>query len=162
MGLSGKPILIDGKDHLLGRLASVVAKQLLIGQKIIVVRCEELAISGNFHRSKLKYLSFLRKRCNVKPSRGPFHFRAPSKIFWRTVRGMLPHKTYRGKCALLRLKVFDGIPQPYDRVKRFVLPAAIRHLALKPRRKYCTGLQIFSSDNINFSQLILRLFWRFL
>ncbi len=24
---------------------------------------------------------------NTNPSRGPYHFRAPSKIFWRTVRG---------------------------------------------------------------------------
>lgn len=32
-------------------------------------------------------MSFLRKRCNVNPARGPFHFRAPSKILWKTVRG---------------------------------------------------------------------------
>ena len=138
MGFSTKPILIDGKDHLLGRLAATVAKQLLLGQKIILVRCEAIAISGNFHRSKLKYLSFLRKRCNVKPSRGPFHFRAPSRIFWRTVRGMLPHKTPRGQEALKKLKVFDGVPQPYDVRKKMVLPGALRHVALKPRRKYCT------------------------
>lgn len=37
--------------------------------------------------STVKYLSFLRKRMNTNPSRGPYHFRAPSKIFWRTVRG---------------------------------------------------------------------------
>ena len=55
----------------------------------------------------MKYLKFLRLRCNVKPSRGPFHFRAPSKIFWRTVRGMLPHKTERGKAALGRLSVSE-------------------------------------------------------
>ncbi|VDM41005.1 unnamed protein product [Toxocara canis] len=138
MGLQDKPIVIDGKDHLLGRLASTVAKQLLLGQKIVVVRCEAIAISGNFHRSKLKYMSFLRKRCNVKPARGPYHLRAPSRMFWRTVRGMLPHKTYRGKNALMRLKAFDGIPQPYDRVKRMVHPSSMRHMALKPRRKYCT------------------------
>lgn len=40
------------------------------------------------YRNKLKFMSFLRKRCNVNPARGPFHFRAPSKIFWKTVRGM--------------------------------------------------------------------------
>lgn len=34
-------------------------------------------------------MSFLRKRCNVNPARGPFHFRAPSKIFWKTVRGII-------------------------------------------------------------------------
>jgi len=69
---------------------------------------------------------------------GPFHFRAPSKIFWRTVRGMIPHKTARGAAAMERLKVFEGIPPPYDKKKRMVVPQAIRVLRLKPGRKYCT------------------------
>jgi large subunit ribosomal protein L13Ae len=142
MGFSTKPIIIDGKGHLLGRLASVVAKQLLLGQKVIVLRCEDINISGNFHRSKLKYLSFLRKRCNVNPARGPFHKRAPCKIFYRTVRGMVPHKTARGMQALKALKSFDGVPQPYDTKQRYVLPSALRHVALKTRRKFCTGIFI--------------------
>lgn len=45
-------VVIDGKGHLLGRLASTVAKQLLNGQKIVVVRCESLNISGEFFRAK--------------------------------------------------------------------------------------------------------------
>lgn len=32
-------------------------------------------------------------------------------------KGMLPHKTKRGQAALERLKVFDGIPPPYDKVR---------------------------------------------
>jgi ribosomal protein uL13 len=44
--------VIDGKGHLLGRLASTVAKQLLNGQKIVVVRCEAINISGEFFRAK--------------------------------------------------------------------------------------------------------------
>lgn len=87
MGLSNRAIIIDGKNHLLGRLASIVAKKLLQGDKVVVLRAEEIVISGNFHRSKLKYMSFLRKRCNINPARGAFHYRAPGKIFWRTVRG---------------------------------------------------------------------------
>jgi len=39
--------IIDGRDHLLGRLASVVAKELLAGQKIVIVRCDEVCISGS-------------------------------------------------------------------------------------------------------------------
>ncbi len=80
-------MVIDGRGHLMGRLCSIVAKFLLNGNKVVVVRCEGINMSGNFYRNKLKYLKFLRLRCNVKPLRGPFHFRAPSKIFWRTVRG---------------------------------------------------------------------------
>ena len=44
---SARPIVIDGRGHLLGRLASVVAKQLIAGQKIIVVRCEGICVSGS-------------------------------------------------------------------------------------------------------------------
>lgn len=40
-------VVVDGKGHLLGRLASIVAKQLLNGKKIVVVRTEALFISGS-------------------------------------------------------------------------------------------------------------------
>ena len=60
-GLSNT-ILIDGKTHMLGRLASNVAKMLLQGERIVVVRCEDINISGGFYRNKLKYLDFLKKR----------------------------------------------------------------------------------------------------
>jgi len=81
---------------------------------------------------------FLVKRMNTNPSRGPYHFRAPSKVFWRVVRGMIPHKLHRGKEALDRLKCFEGIPAPYDKTKRVVVPSALKVLRLKPRRKFCS------------------------
>lgn len=73
------------------------------------------------------------------PTRGgPFHFRAPSRIFYKAVRGMIPHKTARGAAALERLKVFEGVPPPYDKKQRMVVPQALRVLRLKPGRKFCT------------------------
>jgi len=51
---------------------------------------------------------------------------------------MIPHKTARGAAAMQRLKVFEGIPPPYDKTKRVVVPQALRVLRLKPGRKYCT------------------------
>jgi large subunit ribosomal protein L13Ae len=51
--ISSTPIVIDGKGHLLGRLASILSKQILNGQKIVVVRCEEINISGSFFRNKV-------------------------------------------------------------------------------------------------------------
>jgi large subunit ribosomal protein L13Ae len=51
---------------------------------------------------------------------------------------MIPHKTARGAAAMERLKVFEGVPPPYDKVKRMVVPQALRVLRLKPGRKYCT------------------------
>lgn len=53
----------------------------------VVVRCEEINISGGIVRQKMKYERFLRKRLNTQPKRGPYHFRAPSRILWRTIRG---------------------------------------------------------------------------
>lgn len=57
--LSTLQIVIDGKGHLLGRLASIVAKQLLNGQKIVIVRTEALNISGEFFRAKRTFTSDL-------------------------------------------------------------------------------------------------------
>ena len=131
-----KEIVIDGRGHLLGRLASKVAKELLNGQRIVIVRCELLLRSGSLFRNKLKFHEFLRKRMNTNPRRGSFHFRAPSRIFWRTVRGMLPHKTPKGAAALGRLKVFDGIPFPYDQKRRMVVPDALKVLRLQSHRKF--------------------------
>lgn len=36
-------------------------------------------------RNHTRYMQFLRKRTNTNPKRGPFHYRAPSRILWRTV-----------------------------------------------------------------------------
>ncbi|PIA36019.1 hypothetical protein AQUCO_03400131v1 [Aquilegia coerulea] len=136
-GICAKRVVVDARHHMLGRLASIVAKELLNGQKVVIVRCEEICLSGGLVRQKMKYLRFLRKRMNTKPSHGPIHFRAPAKILWRTIRGMIPHKTKRGAAALARLKAYEGIPPPYDKIKRMVIPDALKVLRLQPGHKYC-------------------------
>ncbi|GAC72876.1 hypothetical protein PANT_7d00319 [Moesziomyces antarcticus T-34] len=133
------PYIVDGKGHLLGRLAATLAKELLSGQKVVVVRSELINVSGSFFRNKLKYHAYLHKRHLVNPKKaGPFHHRAPSRILYKAIRGMLPHKTARGAAALQRLKVYEGVPPPYDRKKLMVIPAALRVLRLKPGRKFAT------------------------
>jgi large subunit ribosomal protein L13Ae len=129
-------VIIDGRDHLLGRLASVVAKELLAGQKVVIVRCDEVCVSGSLVRNRVKYAQFRNKAMNTNPNRGPFHFKAPSKMVWRTIRGMIPHKTARGALALGNLSTFEGIPHPYDKKKRVVIPAALRVLRLRPGREF--------------------------
>lgn len=133
-----KPIVIDARDHMYGRLASIVAKQLLCGQKVVVVRCEKLVISGSLLRNKVKYAQFRNLRHNTNPKKGPYHFRSPARMFWRTIRGMVPQKTVRGQEALSRLACFEGIPAPYDTKKRMVVPQALKVMRLKPGRKFCS------------------------
>merc|ERR1712224_642848 len=95
-----KLVVIDARGHLMGRLASFVAKEALNGQKVVVVRCEELVISGSFIRNKLKLLM---KR--VK-----------------------------------RIKCVEGIPEPFNSIKRVVVPDALRIQRLRPGRKFsCLG-----------------------
>merc|ERR1711872_233777 len=107
-----KGVVIDCKGLLLGRLASIIAKQLLKGQRIVAVRCEELNISGS-------------------------HYRNPSKILWRVTRGMMKHKTTLCQKALHRLRVFEGVPSQYEKKKKLVCPSASRVLRLKPCRDFC-------------------------
>ena len=52
-------------------------------------------------------------------------------------RSMVPHKTKRGAVALERLKTFEGIPPPYDKVKRMVVPDALKVLRLQHGHKSC-------------------------
>lgn len=80
----------------------------------------------------------MRKRLLTNPRRTFVHYRAPSRIFWRSVRGMLPHKISIGAQALGRLKIFEGVPAPYDTKKREVIPDALRAVKLSSFRKYCT------------------------
>ena len=113
--------------------------------------------SGSLYRNKVKYARFVRKRTNTNPKKGPFHFRAPSKIFWRTVRGMLPHKTQRGQLAMGRLKVFEGMPHPYDKMKRVVVPDALKATRLRPGRKFCVLKDLSHSVGWKHKDLIERL-----
>jgi large subunit ribosomal protein L13Ae len=69
--------------------------------------------------------------------KGHFHERAPSKIFKRAVRGMLPYKTPRGAAAFDSLEVYEGVPEKYETKKKMVAHSALKVLRLKPHRKFC-------------------------
>jgi large subunit ribosomal protein L13Ae len=105
----------------------------------------------------VKYHDYLHKRCVVNPRKGPFHFRAPSRMLYRVIRGMVPHKLPRGAAALERLKVFEGIPQPYDHMKRVVVPDALRVLKLKPGRKYTVLGRLASEVGWKYADVVSKL-----
>lgn len=94
---------------------------------------------------------------NTNPTKGPFHFRSPSRIFWRTVRGMVPHKTKRGVAAMERVKSFEGIPAPYDTQKRMVVPDALKVLRLLPGHKFCTLARLSSEVGWNYYDTVKEL-----
>jgi len=114
-------IVLDASGLILGRMASVVAKRLLLGESIVIVNAEKATISG-------KRLSRVREaRAFLEighPGKGPFHPRRPDQIVRRTVRGMLPHRLPKGQAALKRLRVFLGVPLEFKDAAFQTIPEA--------------------------------------
>lgn len=69
----------------------------------------------------------------------------------------MPHKTPRGAAALERLKVFEGVPPPYDKKKRLVVPAALRVLRLAPGRKYSVLKRLSAEYGWKYQDVVARL-----
>ena len=107
-------MIYDADNQILGRIASVIAKQLLKGENVIVVNSEKALVSGN-PKNKQKFYYERIKRGD--PIHGPFFPKNPDAIFKRAVRGMLPWDRPRGREAYKNLKVFVGIPEKYKNEK---------------------------------------------
>ncbi len=100
--------IYDAENQILGRLCSVVAKELLNGESILIVNSEKSILSGD---PKTKIASYLKKVHRGDPIHGPFFPKQSDEILRRTVRGMLPWDKSRGREAYRKLKVFVGIPE---------------------------------------------------
>lgn len=119
-----KHIIIDASDMILGRLASTVAKRLLAGENIMIVNAEKAVISGNKRSIVNRYRQRFGIRTLTAPWRGPFHHRRPDRLVKRAIRGMLPHKTTRGKKAYKRLIVHIGVPDMIGDRPKETIPQA--------------------------------------
>lgn len=132
-----KVVVLDGKDHILGRLAAVVAKQLLNGQRVVIVRAEKIVLTGQIERHLRSWALYKKKNSVTNPSRGgPWHYKSPAKYLWKVIRGMIPHKTARGAAAMGRLKVFEGCPHPYSVQKKVVITNALKAIMMDSFRKF--------------------------
>ena len=111
--------IIDGKNAVLGRLASYVAKEALKGEEIVILNSDQVIITGNKRNIKEK---FEVRRGRVGSSqKGPKHHRTSEKIVKRTIRGMLPdHRKGRGKEALKKVKCYVGIPKEFQDSKKII------------------------------------------
>eukprot|EP01083_Nonionella_stella_P214635 773209_1 len=152
-----KCLIIDARDHILGRLASTVAKHLMMGTKIIVLRCERIVISGHIIRNKLKMRMFRRHRMNTNPRRGPFHYNQPSRMFYRVVRGMIPHKTPRGKQMMSLLHCYDGMPPRYQHIRKVRIIPAYKALRLDPNRAMTSLGRLMVEFGWTHSKLMIKL-----
>jgi ribosomal protein uL13 len=111
--------VIDGKNAVLGRLSSYVAKEALKGEEIVVLNCDQVIITGNKKRIKE---DFEEKRNRVGSSqKGPKHSKTSEKIVKRTIRGMLPdHRKGRGKMVFKKIKCYVGVPKEFQESKKII------------------------------------------
>ncbi len=101
--------VIDADGLILGRMASIVAKRLLEGERIDIVNAENIVVSGRRLQIIKKRKVFL--EVGGRQDKGPFHYRKPNAIVRKTIRGMLPRRKPRGRDAFGRLKVYIGVPR---------------------------------------------------
>ncbi len=101
--------VIDDDGLILGRMASIVAKRLLEGERIDIVNAENIVVSGRRLQIIKKRKVFL--EVGGRQDKGPFHYRKPNAIVRKTIRGMLPRRKPRGRDAFGRLKVYIGVPR---------------------------------------------------
>jgi large subunit ribosomal protein L13 len=113
-------IVIEGKDAILGRLASYVARQALKGEEFAIVNCEQIIITGN-RKNIEENLKAKRGRVG-STQKGPKVSRTSEKIVKRAIRGMLPnYRTGRGNVALKKIKCYVGVPKEFEAVKRMIV-----------------------------------------
>jgi large subunit ribosomal protein L13 len=98
----------DAENQILGRLSSIISKQLLEGEKVFVVNAEKAVLSSN-REFLMEHYSNKYKRGDV--FKGPFFPKQPDRMLKRTIRGMLPWDRTKGRVAYRNLRVFIGIPE---------------------------------------------------
>lgn len=119
-------VVIDGTNHRLGRLASRVAKMLLEGKRVVVLNAEKIVITGSKSAILARYQYLLDRKWLSSIERAQiWNPRRPDRIFWYTVRRMLPRKKPKGREALSRLRVYNGVPEEFAEVKPITVEDAL-------------------------------------
>ncbi len=105
--------IIDGKNAILGRVASYTAKEALKGEDVAILNCEQIVITGN-KLNIIEGLEAKRKRVG-STQKGPKVSRTNEKIVKRVIRGMLPnYRVGRGRVAFKRIKCYSGFPKEFE------------------------------------------------
>jgi large subunit ribosomal protein L13 len=107
-------LVVDAKDCIVGRVASQVAERAMDGERVAVLNTERAVITGRKEQLIEKYQT----RRENGSDRGPYYPKRPDRIFKRSVRGMLPYKTDRGREAFEGVRTYVGHPQSFEEGER--------------------------------------------
>ncbi len=98
----------DAKGLLVGRLATRVAKDALLGEKVAVINCAEAVVSGK--KSVIQKESKQKHDRRGYPGKANKRPRLADRYVRRVIRGMLPWTTTRGKEAFKRVMCYVTVP----------------------------------------------------
>ena len=99
--------IYDGKNAIFGRLASVATKDLLKGNFVDIINCEEIIISGK-KELFVEKIRAKRKMGQGSSLKGPKYIRVEDRLIKRMIRGMLPRDRFKGREAFKRLRCHIG------------------------------------------------------
>ncbi|MGD2106989.1 MAG: 50S ribosomal protein L13 [Nitrosopumilaceae archaeon] len=119
------PIVVDATDHVAGRLSSQVAKLLIKGNRVSIVNCDKIMISGTRSNIINEYREFLEINSINHWKHGPKHPRRPDTIMKKMIRGMLPKEKPSGKEAHKRLRTYIGSPKEIKSLKKIKFEKAM-------------------------------------
>lgn len=131
--------VVDGTNHIAGRLASNVAKLLLEGKRVSIVNCDKILISGTRTNIVNEYKKFLEIGSIIHPEHGPYHPRRPDTMITRMIRGMLPRKKPSGITAHKRLRAYIGSPRQLKSLKKIQFEKA---KITRPSSNYTTMAEL--------------------
>lgn len=102
-----KEIIIDAEGVAIGRFATFAAKQALLGNKVVIINCNEAVITGKQHAIMDVYKA--KKAKGGFSQKGPYISRVPDRIVKRTVRGMLPWEKATGRIAFKLVTCYPDV-----------------------------------------------------
>jgi len=121
-----RPVVVDATNHIAGRLSSHVAKLLLQGQRVTVVNCEKIMMSGTRSNQIQEYREFLEINSIINYKHGPVHYRRPDTIIAKMIRQMLPFdRKPSGKTAYARLRTYIGAPNDTKPIEKIQFEKAL-------------------------------------
>jgi large subunit ribosomal protein L13 len=128
----------DANGAILGRLGSVVAKELLKGKEVVIINAENAIISGD----RLRVIADLHWWADLggKGLKGPKVSRNPDLLMKRMIRGMLPCRDRsKGREAYDRLRCYIGngplTAEELKNVKRIEVKKPIKYVTIKEAAK---------------------------
>jgi large subunit ribosomal protein L13 len=130
-------IIIDAENAVLGRLASYVAKQVLLGKEAVIINSEKAIVTGKEEDILKKYRK--RRARGGSSQRGPYFPSQPEKILKRTIKNMLPYKQGRGRDAYKRVRCFIGVPEKFQDVGKIKSSGKRRGITLDRISKMLRG-----------------------